>query len=74
MKPLNNNYCYYKRYDIAKMNPAMSTALQSWSRPKLVSVGVLLFLLHLGVFLMGVALAPSMFHDAQVRPFYESFL
>ena len=67
MKPLNNNYCYYKRYDIAKMNPAMSTALQSWSKAKLVAVVAFLALLHVGVFLIGATVAPSMFHDSKVR-------
>ena len=49
------------------MNPAMSTALQSWSKAKLVAVVAFLALLHVGVFLIGATVAPSMFHDSKVR-------
>jgi len=66
MKPiLVNNNSYYK-YDIAKMNPALSTALQSWSRRKLLIIVSFLIAAHIAVFFMGVIVAPSMFHDANV--------
>lgn len=61
-KVINNNY----KYDIATMNPALSTALQSWSRPKLLGIVAILAVLHVGVFFMGVVFAPEMFHDAKV--------
>lgn len=59
---INNNY----KYDIATMNPALSTALQSWSRPKLITITVILLVIHIGVFLMGAFVAPSMFHASKV--------
>ena len=62
MKPINNNYYY----DIAKMNPALSTALQSWSRSKLLAIAGLLLALHVGVFFIGGAIAPTMFHHEKV--------
>ena len=52
--------------DIAKMNPALSTALQSWSRRKLLIIVSFLIAAHIAVFFMGVIVAPSMFHDAEV--------
>ena len=52
--------------DIAKMNPALSTALQSWSRRKLLIIVSFLIAAHIAVFFMGVIVAPSMFHDANV--------
>ena len=48
------------------MNPALSTALQSWSRRKLLITVSFLMIAHIAVFFMGVLVAPSMFHDANV--------
>ena len=48
------------------MNPALSTALQSWSRRKLIITVGFLIAAHIAVFFMGVIVAPSMFHDANV--------
>ena len=48
------------------MNPALSTALQSWSRRKLLLIVSFLIAAHIAVFFMGVLVAPSMFHDANV--------
>ena len=59
---VNNN-----NYDIATMNPAFSTALQTWSRSKLLSVAALLLVLHVAAFFMGVLVAPNMFHNAEVQ-------
>ena len=58
----NNNY----DYDLAKMNPAFSTALQTWSRSRLLSVVATLLLLHVAAFFLGVLVAPTMFHDSEV--------
>ena len=66
MKPFkvleNNN-----NYDIANMNPAFSTSLQTWSRSKLLGVVLILLVLHVTAFFLGVLVAPTMFHDAEVQ-------
>ena len=59
----NNNY---EDFDLAKMNPAFSTALQTWSRSRLLSVVATLLLLHVAAFFLGVLVAPTMFHDSEV--------